>query len=107
MLGIVGAVRSRGVKPRFHWGRAIVVGGVAGTLSGLVFSKWMYEGAFYPLLSGFGALNTRAEMVVVHFLIALFIGRNLDCYFRRMCGDSAPVWDGGWGSGFSGGFLGR
>src|SRR5271165_1055562 len=47
-LGILGETRLRSARPRFRWGRAIVVGGAAGTLSGLVFSRWMYEGGFYP-----------------------------------------------------------
>src|ERR1700742_2447929 len=49
--GIFGAIQNRAKAVKFSWPRAIVVGGIAGTLAGLVFSRWMYEGEFYPLLS--------------------------------------------------------
>lgn len=98
-FGILGAVRSRWLKWEFRWGRAIVVGGVAGTLSGLVFSRWMYEGEFYPLLGGFAQLSSRSEMVAFHFLIALLIGAVFGLLFQtdvRGLGSSM-----GWGLGFS------
>jgi hypothetical protein len=97
-LGILGAIRSRGLMPRFRWGRAIVVGGFAGTLSGLVFSRWMYEGEFYPLLSGFAELHSRSAMVAFHFLVALLIGASFGLLFQtdvRGLGSSM-----GWGLGF-------
>ncbi|MGA8224239.1 MAG: hypothetical protein WB780_21510 [Candidatus Acidiferrales bacterium] len=98
ILGILGAIRMRGVKQKFSWGRAIVVGGVAGTLSGLVYSRWMYEGEFYPLLSGLGQLSAKSEMVVLHFLVALLIGASFGLLFQtdvRGLGSSM-----GWGLGF-------
>lgn len=97
-LGIFGAIRLRGTKRKFNWGRAIVVGGVAGTLSGLVYSRWMYEGEFYPLLSGLGELRSRAEVVALHFLVALLIGTLFGLLFQtdvRGLGSSM-----GWGLGF-------
>jgi len=98
VLGIFGAARSRGIRPRFHWGRAIVVGGVAGTLSGMVYSRWMYEGEFYPLLSGLAERHSKAEMVALHFLVALLIGAFFGLLFQtdvRGLGSSM-----GWGLGF-------
>jgi uncharacterized membrane protein YagU involved in acid resistance len=98
-LGVRGAVRSRSVKQGFRWGRAIVVGGIAGTLSGLVFSRWMYEGEFYPLLGGLVQLSSRREMVACHFLVALVIGALFGLLFQsdvRGLGSSM-----GWGLGFS------
>jgi hypothetical protein len=97
-LGILGATRLRSARPKFRWGRAIVVGGVAGTLSGLVFSRWMYEGGFYPLLGGFQQLGSHAEMVALHFLVALVIGAAFGLLFQtdvRGLGSSM-----GWGLGF-------
>lgn len=97
-LGILGATRLRSARPKFRWGRAIVVGGVAGTLSGLVFSRWMYEGGFYPLLGGFQELGSHAEMVAAHFLVALVIGAAFGLLFQtdvRGLGSSM-----GWGLGF-------
>jgi hypothetical protein len=97
-LGILGAARRRLARPKFRWGRAIVVGGVAGTLSGLVFSRWMYEGGFYPLLGGFQQLGSHAELVAFHFLVALLIGAAFGLLFQsdvRGLGSSM-----GWGLGF-------
>jgi len=42
--GIRGSLRFRESEPQFHWGRAIVAGGLAGTISGLAFSGWEYTG---------------------------------------------------------------
>jgi hypothetical protein len=98
-FGIRGAVRSRALKEEFRWGRAIVVGGIAGILSGLVFSRWMYEGEFYPLLGGLAQLSSRSEMVALHFLIALVMGALFGLLFQsdvRGLGSSM-----GWGLGFS------
>ena len=97
-LGILGATRLRSARPKFRWGRAIVVGGVAGTLGGLIFSRWMYEGGFYPLLGGFQQLGSHAEMVALHFLVALMIGAAFGLLFQtdvRGLGSSM-----GWGLGF-------
>jgi hypothetical protein len=97
-LGILGATRLRSARPKFRWGRAIVVGGVAGTLSGLIFSRWMYEGGFYPLLGDFQQLGSHAEMVALHFLVALMIGAAFGLLFQadvRGLGSSM-----GWGLGF-------
>jgi hypothetical protein len=97
-LGILGATRQLGMRQKFRWGRAIIVGGVAGTLSGLVFSRWMYEGGFYPLLGGFQQLGSHAEMVALHFLVALVIGVAFGLLFQtdvRGLGSSM-----GWGLGF-------
>lgn len=97
-FGILRAVRSRSLKG-FRWERAIIVGGVAGTLSGLVFSRWMYEGEFLPLLGGFAELSSRSRMVAVHFLVALLMGAVFGLLFQtdvRGLGSSM-----GWGLGFS------
>src|SRR6266436_7384693 len=58
-LGIRGGLRSRAGQPQFRMGRAIVAGGLAGTLGGLIFGRWMSEGDFFPLLAGFGELHSR------------------------------------------------
>jgi hypothetical protein len=96
--GIFGAVQNRAKTVKFNWGRAIVVGGVAGTLAGLVFSRWMYEGQFYPLLSGLGILHSKAEMVAAHFAIALVIGALFGLLFQTdVLGLGSCM---GWGLGF-------
>jgi hypothetical protein len=96
--GIFGAARNRGTGAKFSWPRAIVVGGVAGTLAGLVFSRWMYEGEFYPLLSGLGILSSKAQMVAAHFAIALLIGALFGLLFQTdVLGLGSSM---GWGLGF-------
>jgi hypothetical protein len=98
VAGIFGAVRSRRKSVKFSWGRAIVVGGVAGTVAGLVFSRWMYEGEFYPLLSGLGILHSKAQMVEAHFAIALVIGALFGLLFQTdVLGLGSSM---GWGLGF-------
>jgi hypothetical protein len=98
VAGIFGAVRSREKTVKFSWFRAIVVGGVAGTLAGLVFSRWMYVGEFYPLLSGLGILHSKAQMVLAHFLIALLIGALFGLLFQTdVLGLGSSM---GWGLGF-------
>ena len=98
VLGIRGGLLSRAEKGHFHWGRAIVAGGFAGTISGLVFSRWMYEGEFFPLLGGLSELKSQAVTVTLHFLIALVIGAIFGILFQsdvRGYGSSM-----GWGLGF-------
>jgi hypothetical protein len=98
VAGIFGAVQDREKTVKFNWGRAIVVGGVAGTLAGLVFSRWMYEGEFYPLLSGLGILHSKAQMVEAHFAIALVIGALFGLLFQTdVLGLGSSM---GWGLGF-------
>ena len=99
VFGTLGAIRSRSLQREFRWGRAIAVGGIAGTLSGLVFSRWMYEGEFYPLLGGLAQLSSRREMVACHFLVALVIGALFGLLFQRdVRGLGSSM---GWGLGFS------
>src|SRR6266478_9945267 len=55
-LGVRGGLRSRAGQSQFRMGRAIVAGGFAGTLGGLIFGRWMSAGDFFPLVAGFGEL---------------------------------------------------
>src|SRR5215831_10353369 len=52
VLGIRGGLRTKQAQPQFRWGRALVAGGLAGTISGLAFSGWEYRGGYLPLLEG-------------------------------------------------------
>jgi hypothetical protein len=58
-LGIRGGFRASRPDKKFAWGRAIVAGGFAGTLGGLIFGRWVSSGNYYPLLVGFGELSSR------------------------------------------------
>ncbi len=82
-LGLHGRYRDRASLAEFHWGRAIVAGGIAGAISALIFSRWMFIGQFYPLLAGFGELSSRSKTVLFHFAVALVIGATFGLLFQR------------------------
>jgi len=98
VLGIRGGFLSKEGQPRFRWGRAIVAGGLAGTISGLAFSGWEYAGGFLPLLEGLPEFESQARAVILHFLIALLIGAIVGILFQRdVRGYGSSM---GWGVGF-------
>ncbi len=83
-LGIWCALHPRAAQPKFNWGRAIVAGGLAGTIGGLIFSRWVASGDYFPLLAGYGELHAaRATIIVLHFGVALFIGVTFGMLFQR------------------------
>ena len=43
VLGVRGGLRPKQGQQQFRWGRAVVAGGLAGTISGLAFSGWDIE----------------------------------------------------------------
>lgn len=82
-LGTWGEFHSRTPQPRFSWGRAIVAGGFAGTLAGFVFGQWVSSGNYFPLLAGYGELDSRTATVILHFAIALLIGATFGVLFQK------------------------
>jgi uncharacterized membrane protein YagU involved in acid resistance len=82
-LGIRGAYRTSRPEKKFAWGRAIVAGGFAGTLGGLIFGRWVSSGDYFPLLAGFGELSSRSMTIALHFAIALLIGVTFGLLFQR------------------------
>jgi uncharacterized membrane protein YagU involved in acid resistance len=98
-FGIRNSLSGKISQPRFSWGRAIVAGGLAGTLSSLIFSRWMYAGDFFPLLAGAGELGSRAVMVAWHVFVALLIGVTFGLLFQRdVRGFGSSM---GWGMGYT------
>jgi hypothetical protein len=83
MLGTWGEFHSRTPQLRFSWGRAIVAGGLAGTLAGFAFGEWVSSGNYFPLLAGCGELDSRTATVVLHFAIALLIGATFGVLFQK------------------------
>jgi hypothetical protein len=83
VLGIRGGLRTREGQPEFRWGRAVVAGGLAGTIGGLAFSGWKYAGGYLPLLEGLPDFQSQARAVVLHFLVALLIGSIFGILFQR------------------------
>jgi uncharacterized membrane protein YagU involved in acid resistance len=85
-LGICGArrVKISATHAPFRWGRAIVAGGFAGTLAGLIFSRWVASGDYFPLLAGYGELHVaRSAIILLHFGVALWIGVTFGILFQR------------------------
>lgn len=99
-LGLRGALGSRaGRRQEFHWARAVLVGGLSGALSGLIFARWMSAGEFFPLLAGLGQIGSRTAMVFVHFGVALLIGATFGLLFQRdVRGYGSSM---GWGLGYA------
>jgi hypothetical protein len=95
-LGIRGGFRPVPGQTKFRWGRAVVAGGVAGTISGLAFSGWEYAGGYLPLLEGLP--DPQSGSIWLHFLVALFIGAIFGILFQRdVRGYGSSM---GWGLGF-------
>src|SRR5271169_5330600 len=82
-LGIRGAVHGKTKQPPFSWGRAIVVGGFAGLLGGMIFGRWMSAGDFFPLLAGLGVIQSHSVTVTLHFGFAILIGASFGLLFQR------------------------
>ena len=97
-LGIRGGLRSSRPDKKFAWGRAIVAGGFAGTLGGLIFGKWVSSGNYYPLLVRFGELSSRRMTISLHFAVALLIGVTFGLLFQRDVRGYGSCM--GWGLGF-------
>lgn len=98
-LGLRGALRLAKPNQKFSWGRAIVAGGFAGTLGGLIFSRWVSSGDYYPLLAGFGELHSRGATILLHFAVALFIGVTFGLLFQRDVRGYGSCM--GWGLGYA------
>lgn len=98
VLGIVGGLHPVASQQSFRWGRAIVAGGLAGTISGLAFSGWEYAGGYLPLLEGLPEIHSGARAVILHFVVALVIGAVFGILFQRdVRGYGSSM---GWGLGF-------
>jgi len=96
-LGIRGGLGPNAMP--IHWGRAIVAGGAAGLTAALIFSRWMYEGGFFPLIAGFGGSGSHFTSVLLHFAVACVIGCTFGMVFQndvRNLGSSM-----GWGMAYA------
>jgi hypothetical protein len=80
-LGAWGEFHLRKEHAKFSWGRALVAGGLAGTLAGIVF-QWVSSGN-YLLLAGNKELGSRNVTVALHFSVAFIIGATFGVLFQR------------------------
>ncbi|MFZ1974326.1 MAG: hypothetical protein WAU89_15895 [Candidatus Acidiferrales bacterium] len=98
-LGVRGGLRKRLKNLPFHWWRAIVVGGFAGVVGGMIFGRWSSAGDFFPLVSGLVGPHGRDAMVFLQFGVAMFIGSSFGLLFQRdVRGYGSSM---GWGLGFA------
>jgi hypothetical protein len=99
-LGICGGLHSKAAQAKFSWSRAIVAGGFAGTVGGLIFSRWVASGDYFPLLAGYGQLTvSRGAIVILHFGVALLIGVTFGLLFQRDVRGYGSCM--GWGLGYA------
>jgi uncharacterized membrane protein YagU involved in acid resistance len=96
-LGIRGGMGPNAVS--LHWGRALVAGGSSGFAAALIFSRWMYEGDFFPLIAGFVDQGSHFTSVLLHLAVACVIGCTFGVLFQndvRNLGSSM-----GWGMAYA------
>ena len=93
VIGVRGVLRGKQAQPQFRWGRAVVAGGLAGTISGLAFSGWEYAGGYLPLLEGLPEFQSQTA-VILHFAVALLIGSIFGILFQRDVRAMARAWAG-------------
>lgn len=98
LLGLRGGTRHAVVQAPFRWGRAVVAGGLAGVVSGLIFGYWMLAGGFFPLLAGLGDIQSQQIAVAAQFVIALIIGATFGLLFQREVHGYGSCM--GWGVGY-------
>jgi hypothetical protein len=99
-LGSWEEVHSTTATSKFNWRRAIIAGGFAGVLGGLIFGRWVSSGDYFPLLAGCGPLSfSRMTIIVLHFGVALLIGVTFGLLFQRdVKGYGSSM---GWGLGYA------
>jgi hypothetical protein len=98
-LGIRGGILPVNSRPRFNRSRAIVAGGLAGVVSGLIFGHWMWEGGFFPLIAGLGDIQSQAVKVILQFCVAFMIGATFGLLFQRDVRGYGSCM--GWGLGYA------
>jgi len=99
-LGFFSEVKAKRKDAKFNWKRAIVAGGLAGTLGGMIFGRWVASGDYFPLLAGYGPFNvSRGTIILLHFGVALLIGVTFGVLFQRdVRGYGSSM---GWGLGYA------
>ena len=97
-LGIRGGMRGSRERAPFRWGRAIVAGGLAGIVSGMIFGYWMLVGGFFPLIAGID-IQSQVNKVALQFGVALIMGMTFGLLFQRDVRGYGSCM--GWGLGYA------
>lgn len=82
-LGIWGSLHPPPGQRHFSLPRALVVGGTTSIVGGWVFSKWMEQANFFPLIGGLLNSNSSTAGMTLHFLVAVVIGLSFGLLFQR------------------------
>ena len=98
-LGVLRGALQGDSRPRFRRSRAIVAGGLAGVVSGLIFGHWMWQGGFFPLIAGLSGFHSQAMQVVLQFCVAFMIGATFGLLFQRDIRGYGSCM--GWGLGYT------
>jgi hypothetical protein len=98
-LGIRGGILPDSSRPPFHRSRAVVAGGLAGVVSGLIFGHWMWQGGFFPLIAGLGDIQSQWVKVILQFCVAFLIGATFGLLFQRDVRGYGSCM--GWGLGYT------
>lgn len=84
--------------PPFDLWRALIVGGVAGSIGGWAFGKWMAQVDFFPLIAGLVNSTSPSVGMALHFLFAIIIGATFGLLFQQdIRGYGSSL---GWGLGY-------
>jgi len=97
-VGILDGLKPIPGRVQFHLSRALLVGGFAGVLGGMVFGHWSSAGDFFPLITGFGELHSHLATTTLQLIVAMLIGSSFGLLFQRdVRGYGSSM---GWGLGF-------
>jgi hypothetical protein len=82
-LGMFDQRRKVEAGPGFDWWRAIIAGGLAGSVGGFLFGKWVSSGDYLPLLAGIREISSPSTSNFFHFGVAVLIGVTIGLLFQR------------------------
>ncbi|MBI3246121.1 MAG: hypothetical protein HYZ50_06405 [Deltaproteobacteria bacterium] len=84
--------------PSFSLWRALIVGGIAGSVGGWAFGKWMAQVNFFPLIANLVNSSSPGVGMALHFLFAIVIGATFGLLFQQdIRGYGSSL---GWGLGY-------
>ncbi len=97
-MGLLAEFRPQPGRRSYVASRAIVVGGLSGLVSSVIFHTWMLKGGYFPLTAGISEAGARAGGASLHLALAAFIGVAFGLLFQQdIYGYGSSM---GWGAGF-------
>jgi len=96
VLGLLPVLRLRRTRPHFSFSRALIVGGLAGAIGGIVFGRWT-GGWYFPLIASLVNSSVSAGEWL-HYAFSIVIGSGFGLFFQRdVRGLGSSL---GWGTGY-------